>query len=187
MLKLQSKIDKLLKILADRLPRKEKEIKEVIEKINEYEKRFTDDKNQYVDLYIVISNINSHSAEESDSNSQSRSSLDSLKQHNVTFTEYRNNKFLEERLKEYEKIKEVTNAALNLSTNIKLEIEDQGGLMNSVEEDVNLGKQNVMKGGEEIRKVEEITAKQQKRIVFLFIALLALVGLIIVLLRHYFI
>lgn len=74
-----------------------------------------------------------------------------------------------------------------MSTNIKLEIEDQGGLMNSVEEDVNLGKQNVMKGGEEIRKVEEITAKQQKRIVFLFIALLALVGLIIVLLRHYFI
>ena len=92
---------------------------------------------------------------------------------------YSNGEILKKRTEELVNVKIISSQIASISHDIKMEMNEQGIMLNDIEENIRNVDENTNKGLNEIKQIEEVNRKSKKYLYFMCIVIIVLLFLII--------
>ncbi len=92
---------------------------------------------------------------------------------------YSNGEILKKRTEELVNVKIISSQIASISHDIKMEMNEQGIMLNDIEENIRNVDENTNKGLNEIKQIEEVNRKSKKYLYFMCIIIIVLLFLII--------
>ena len=92
---------------------------------------------------------------------------------------YSNGEILKKRTEELINVKIISSQVASITNDIKMEINEQGIMLNDIEENIRNVDENTNKGLNEIKQIEEVNRKSKKYLYFMCIIIIVLLFLII--------
>lgn len=157
----KTNVEKTLEKINEKLPQKLEEYEKALNFISDKEGKF----NQ------IPLNESFRSNGESDN-------LSALSGEKVQICEYTDEKYMKERQNILEDVKQISSQVAEMSNSMKENVFQQGEMMNDIENNVIDAKENTLKAEKEIREVDAITKKQNRRICYLLVVVMILIGII---------
>ena len=103
----------------------------------------------------------------------------------MKYEEYNNENLYKDRENEIKAVKGISQKLVEISNTMVTKVDLQGEKLNTIEDNIIDVSENTKKAGEEVKKTEELTKKQYKRIFYLFIIIIILIIILYALFRQY--
>ena len=114
-------------------------------------------------------------AELSPQNPSEKSETDALESQ-IKMTQYSNNeKYMSQRTETLEQVKKISSQVAMLSSDMKMEVDNQSSMVNSIENNTGIAEQNTKKAYKEALETEIITRRSKRKLYILYIIIFILI------------